>query len=121
MTDGGSAGFEVAGSLVFAASVLLLGASFISLGLFASSLTENQTVAAVLSFGALLFFWVIGWASDLIQIEQVGSFIDKISLLTHYQSFVAGTLNTTDIVYYILFIAFFLYATYRVVEKRSWR
>jgi len=46
--------------------IFLLGSAFISLGIFTSSLTQNQIIAAVLSFGALLMFWVIGWLKNLV-------------------------------------------------------
>src|SRR5262249_56204828 len=42
----------------------LMGATFIAVGVFASSLTENQIVAAVTTFGVLLIFWILGWSAD---------------------------------------------------------
>ncbi|MFC1808736.1 ABC transporter permease subunit [Candidatus Omnitrophota bacterium] len=101
--------------------VFLLGASFISFGLFASSITENQTIAAVLSFGALLLFWLVGWAGDFLNIQWLAVTLTEISLLSHYRNFVAGIIDTNDLIYYVLFIIFSLYLTLRVVEKRNWR
>jgi ABC-2 type transport system permease protein len=46
--------------------LLLLGSAFIAAGLFASSLTENQIVAAMTTFGILLLFWVISWTADTV-------------------------------------------------------
>ena len=100
---------------------LLLGISFCSLGLFASSLSENQTIAAVFSFGSLLLFWLVGWAEEFVHTKWLGAFLKNVSLVTHYQNFISGLVNTNDLVYYGLFTAFFLYLTYRVVEKRTWR
>lgn len=107
--------------LVAGGGLMLVGASFLSLGLFASSLTENQTIAAVLSFGMLLLFWVIGWASEFARIPWLVKFFSEISMITHFRNFVFGLIDTNDIVYYVLFIGFFLYCTFRVIEKRSWR
>ncbi len=101
--------------------IFLLGASFIALGVFASSLTENQTVAAVVSFGALLLFWLVGWAGDFLQTEWLGLALREVSLLSHYQNFVSGIIDTNDLIYYVLFIGFSLYLTQRVIEKRNWR
>ncbi|MBN1492551.1 MAG: ABC transporter permease [Candidatus Omnitrophica bacterium] len=101
--------------------VFLLGISFLAFGVFASSLTENQTIAAVVSFGGLLLFWLVGWAGDFLDVQWLGITLREVSLLSHYQNFVTGVIDTNDILYYVLFIIFCLYLTQRVVEKRSWR
>jgi ABC-2 type transport system permease protein len=101
--------------------VFLLGASFLALGVFASSLTENQTIAAVVSFGALLIFWLVGWAGDFLESEWLGITLKELSPLSHYRNFVAGIIDTNDLIYYVFFIVFSLYLTHRVVEKRNWR
>jgi ABC-2 type transport system permease protein len=100
--------------------LVLLGAAFIALGIFASSLTENQIVAAVLAFGALLFFWVIGWAANFAPIK-VGKVLTQISLLEHFDNFAKGIIDTKDIVYYITLILFFLFITLRSLESKKWR
>jgi ABC-2 type transport system permease protein len=101
--------------------VFLLGASFLSLGVFASSLTENQTIAAVVSFGSLLIFWLVGWAGDFLESEWLGIALRELSPLSHYRNFVAGIIDTNDLLYYVFFIVFSLYLTQRVIEKRNWR
>ena len=63
--------------------VLLLGSSFMSLGIFTSSLTQNQIIAAVLSFGALLMLWVIGWAKSYVGVDNGRSY----RLPFRYQAF----------------------------------
>lgn len=98
---------------------ILLGCTFISVGVFASSLTENQIIAAVISFVSLLTMWIIDYLAGF-----VGGIIAKIlnwfSLFSRYSDFNAGLLNLSPIVYYISFSAVFVFLTIRVIEKRRW-
>jgi ABC-2 type transport system permease protein len=98
----------------------LLGAGFISLGVFTSSLTENQIVAAVFSFGALLLFWVFGWAKAIAG-PDIGGVLEHISIIGHFSSFVTGLIDTRDVVFYLLFIFFWLFLTLRFLNTRYWR
>ncbi len=100
--------------------IVLLGASFISLGIFTSSLTENQIVAAVLSFGALLLLWLLGWAKAVTG-PPLGNILAHISIINHLDSFVRGLIDTRDLVFYILFIFFWLFLTLRFLNSRYWR
>jgi ABC-2 type transport system permease protein len=81
--------------------VILLGASFISLGIFTSSLTENQIVAAVLSFGAILLLWLLGWAETVVA-PPLGGILGRISIINHMDPFVRGLIDTRDLVFYLL-------------------
>jgi ABC-2 type transport system permease protein len=98
----------------------LVGLSFVAVGIFASSLTENQIVAAMLSFGFLLLFWVVGWMSDLTG-GSVASVLKQVSLLTHADPFYKGLIDIKDFLFYVLFILFFIFSTLRVMEVRKWR
>jgi len=100
--------------------ILLLGSSFLSLGTFTSSLTQNQIVAAVLSFGSLLMFWVIGWAKSFTD-PGTGSFMEYLSITKHFDTFSKGVLDSRDLLYYVIFIAFFLFLTLRQMESYRWR
>jgi ABC-2 type transport system permease protein len=100
--------------------VFLLGSAFLSLGLFTSSLTQNQIVAAVLSFGALLMFWVIGWMKELVG-PAAGQWIQYISITNHFSNFAKGVIDSRDFLYYIFFIALFLFLTLRQMESHRWR
>jgi ABC-2 type transport system permease protein len=95
--------------------LLLLGAAFLSLGLFTSSLAQNQVVAAVLAFGALLLFWVIGWAQFQLP-PWLGSLAGYLSIVSHYEDFAKGVLDSRDIAYYVAFTVFFLFLTLRRVK-----
>jgi ABC-2 type transport system permease protein len=99
--------------------LVLLGGTALSIGIFASSLTANQIVAAVVS-GAILFgLWVIGIvATNTPQaLQQVLSYL---SISSHSAAFEAGIIDTRDIVYYVSITALFLYASIRSLEASRW-
>jgi ABC-2 type transport system permease protein len=96
--------------------LFLLGGSLISAGLFASSLTENQIVAAVISFGILLVFWILGASSD-----ADNSILGYISIINHLDNFTKGVIALRDTIYYLSFIFFGLFLTYIMVESERWR
>lgn len=100
--------------------IFLLGSAFLSLGVFTSSITQNQIIAAVLSFGALLMFWVIGWTKNLVG-PAMGNFVDYLSVIKHFDSFAKGVLDSRDFVYYLLFILLCLFLTLRQMESYRWR
>jgi ABC-2 type transport system permease protein len=100
--------------------LFLLGAAFIALGTLASSLTENQIVAAAISFGVLLIFWVIGWSSQFAS-GDVGRLISHLSLLDHFDSFPKGVIDTKDVVFFVSFMVLCLFLTLRSLESHRWR
>jgi ABC-2 type transport system permease protein len=100
--------------------LLLMGAMFAAVGLFASSLTENQIVAAVVAFGILLSFWIIGWLANFVS-GPVGAVLTHLSLLEHNDTFAKGVLDTKDVIYYLDFIALALFLALRSLESRRWR
>lgn len=100
--------------------LLLMGAAFMALGIFISSLTENQIIAATVSFGSALLFWVLSWSSTLSG-EKVGAVLRQLSILEHLESFNKGILALSDLSFFVLFIAFFLFLTLRSLETHRWR
>jgi ABC-2 type transport system permease protein len=98
---------------------LLLGATYIAVGVFASSLTENQVIAVIISYVSLLIMWLADSVSNL-----VGGFASKVlnwfSILSRYDDFNRGILGLSPVVYYLSFTAVFLFLTVRVIEKRRW-
>ncbi len=98
---------------------MLLGGAFISVGVFASSLTENQIIAAIISFVSLLIMWI----ADSLKLILGGSFsklLGWFSLLSRYSDFNSGIIGLSPIVYYLSFIALFLFITGLMIEKRRW-
>ncbi|HKD00086.1 MAG TPA: ABC transporter permease subunit [Methylomirabilota bacterium] len=100
--------------------LLLMGATFIAVGVFASSLTENQIVAAVTTFGVLLIFWILGWSADYAG-GSIGRVLQFLSILEHNDSFSKGVLDTKDLLYYVNFTALALFLTLRSLEARRWK
>lgn len=99
----------------------LLGALFIATGLFASALTENQIVAAFISFGLLLMFWLLGALGAVLGDTPVGNLVAYLSFLEHYDRLVRGLLDMKDIVYYLSGITLMLFLTHRVIESQRWK
>ncbi|MBI5604131.1 MAG: ABC transporter permease subunit [Deltaproteobacteria bacterium] len=102
------------------AGLILMTASFVSLGLFTSALTQNQIIAAVAGFGALLMFWIIGWAGS-VSGPAVSSVVHYLSLLEHMDPFSKGVLDSRDLVYYLIFSIFFIFLTLRYLDSRKIR
>ena len=101
---------------MFAAGLLglaLLLAGFAAVGLFMSTLTQHQTVAAVSTFGVLLLFWILDWAGEGLGGESVLAYL---SLLNHYEPFLRGMVDTRDAVYHLLFIVTFLALSVRRLD-----
>ncbi|MDH5229366.1 MAG: ABC transporter permease subunit [Gammaproteobacteria bacterium] len=94
--------------------LLLLLASFSAAGLYASCLTEQPAVAAVISFGFLIILWLGDWA---VQTDNtLASLFAYISLLTHYEPLLQGQINSADLFYYLLFSLTFLVLSIRRLD-----
>jgi len=100
--------------------MILLGASFLAVGLFFSSLTRNQIVAGMFTFAVLLLLWVIDWLGSLggPTFESVVSYL---SLTGHLEDFLRGVVDTRHLVYYLSFITFGLFLTAKAVDSERWR
>ena len=109
------------GLLILASYVgfLLYGAVCVAMCVFASSLTENQIVSAVLGFVMLFMLMVVDYLAFL-----VGGFGSKVlswlSLNERYQDFSAGLFDVTSIIFMLSFVAAFGYFTVRVLERKRW-
>ncbi len=102
--------------------LILIMASFSAAGLYMSTLTRQPAIAAISSFGLLLFLWMINWAgnnvSDKLPGKQSGDgILNWFSLLNHFEPLLKGLFSTTDIIYYLLFICSFLVFAVRRLER----
>jgi ABC-2 type transport system permease protein len=109
----------IAGSYI---GLLLLGAVFVAIGLFASSVTNNQIIAFLLA--ALLCFFV-HWGFDFVSrlpifIGNGDDIVQMLGVDYHYRSISRGIIDSADVVYYGSVIALFLLLTRFVLEKRKW-
>jgi ABC-2 type transport system permease protein len=101
------------------AGIMLLGGSLLALGEFISSLTENQLIAAVLTFAAFLFVWVLDLGRNAS--GGVGSVLQYLSVIRHYDDFTKGIVDTSSLVYYASFTVFFIFLTVRSIDSMRWR
>jgi len=93
--------------------LLLLLASFCSIGLYLSTLTAQPVVAAVSTFGLLLLLWIINLTSAS---ANGGGLLDYLSLMSHFQPLLRGIFSSSDIVYYLLLIGTFLVLSIRRLD-----
>ena len=100
--------------------LLLMGGSFLSVGLFISSLTKNQIVAAMATFAVFLLLWVINWMSSFVG-PTTQAILSTLSLTEHFDDFARGIIDTKHLIYYVSFIAFGLFLTMKSVDSERWR
>jgi ABC-2 type transport system permease protein len=100
--------------------LLLIGGTFISYGLFISSLTKNQIVAGVLTFCTLLMLLLVSWLQDFV--GPVGrAVISALAVFEHFEDFSKGVIDTKHLVYYASVITFGLFLTAKSVDSERWR
>ncbi|HXZ86976.1 MAG TPA: ABC transporter permease [Candidatus Binataceae bacterium] len=98
----------------------LLATTFVAVGLFTSSLTQNQIIAAISSFGLLILLFVISWPAEAGG-GAVWSLLKYLSLPEHFSTLVRGVIDTSDIVFFLSMILVALFLTQRSVESARWR
>ncbi len=99
---------------------LLLGAALIAIGVFISSLTENQLIAAIGSFAVMMFIMMIDSFASLIPVEFISNILLKISFMTRYTDFVNGILNFANVLFFLSIAVIFNFFTVRILEKKRW-
>jgi ABC-2 type transport system permease protein len=106
--------------LTGALALLLVGAAFIALGLFLSTLTRNQIVAGVLGFGMALLFWVLGWLDEPTA-GAATKVIAYLGITNHIEDLMKGVVDLKDLVFYLSFTLFGLFLSVQSVESQRWR
>jgi ABC-2 type transport system permease protein len=102
------------------AGLLVLGGAFLSIGLFASTLNENQIVSAAIGFALLLIFWVLGFAQQASGsgVQQV---LSLLSFASHFSNLSGGVIDTQDVLFFLSVAGFFLFLGVVALEARKWR
>jgi ABC-2 type transport system permease protein len=100
--------------------LLFMGGCFISVGLLISSLTRNQIVAGMLTFGVFLLLWVIDWIGAFAG-PAVEPIVNYLSITQHFDDFAKGVIDTKHVVYYVSFMTFGLFLTAKSVDSERWR
>lgn len=126
MTHIGPVTSEIVGSVI---AVLLVGAAFIAIGLFISSLTENQLSAAVITISIILVMVALGFINQIGSDEEgtrlvsnyvVRFVIDWVSVFSRFGYFTYGIFDISALIYYLSLAGVFVFLTVRVYEKRRW-
>ena len=99
---------------------MFMGAAFVSIGLYISSLTENQIIAAVATFGVLFLLYLIDFFSTVVTAPILREIISFVSITTKFKDFSMGIIDIGAIVYYIGVVVVFVYLTVFHIEKRRW-
>lgn len=101
-------------------AIVLVGAAFIAVGLFVSSLTENQIAAAVASMVVLLMFFLVDTLAARVSVEWIQSLLYDLSFYTRYYEFTCGIFNLSSVLFFVSAAVLFNFFTVRVFEKRRW-
>lgn len=102
------------------AGLFLLGCAFLALGTFASTLTRNQIISAIITFGVLLLLWFIGEAKSTGG-PVVGSVLEYVSVSKHFEGLSKGLIDSRDVLFYFVFSILFLFLTLRQMSSYRWR
>lgn len=101
--------------------LFLMGAAYIALGMWCSSMTENQIIAAALSLGIGLFCLIAGFSVAPGTENLAAQIVRNISLTTRLEDFGQGVIDTGHVVYYLSFAFVFIFLTLRTLESKKWR
>jgi len=112
--------FDVAPLAAAYLGIFLLGTAFIACGMFVSSLTENQVVSAMGTYGILVFFWFLTWNEEAASQRLLGLLL-RLSLFDRFYNFARGVIDTKDVVFFVVFSGFFLFLTLQSLNVRAWR
>jgi len=100
--------------------LLLMGAAFLAIGLFVSSLTENQIIAALGTFALLLILWAIGWGADATA-GSISDILRHVSASDHIDGFTKGVIETRDVIYFVDVTIVFLVFGLLSLQTRRWK
>ena len=113
----GPSGAEIVGCLI---GIILIGAAFVAIGLFISSLTENQLAAAVITISVIIVMLLLNIVNDIISVYAIRAVIDWVCVISRFTNFTYGILDFSAMIYYLSLASVFILLTNRVYEKRRW-
>ena len=112
--------FEVIPVLTSYLGLALVGLSFVSIGTFFSSLTENQIIAAIITFGVILLLWALEWTAAFVP-GTIGRIMSGMSVYNHFGDFNRGVINSNDMLFFINITIFFAAMTLLNLQRRTWK
>ncbi len=103
--------------------IFMVGGLYMAIGCFASAMTRNQIVAAMISFAIGVVFFMLSFLAGQLPTETnwATKALDCVSVWRQMQEFARGVVDTRYLVFYLTATAFFLFLTCRVVESRRWK
>lgn len=101
-------------------AIICCAAAFISIGLFISSLTENQLISCVVTLGVFLALYLLDSLYSIINVAWAQYLIYWFSMFRRFDSFSQGIFSFADLIYYITICAVFVFLTIRILEKKRW-
>ena len=111
---------NLSGALGALLAFYLLGAALIAVGMFISSVTESQAVAAGLCFGILLVNYFLSTLAGFLSSSVLSSFFAELSLFSRFEELTGGVLDLRTLVFFLSVAGVFLYLTVQSMEKRRW-
>ena len=112
---------DVGGTVGSYIGLLMIGAVYVAIGLFASSLTDNQIVAFIFALLTCFFFYgVTDWILGIPALRSVEGFIAFLGLQDHYNSISRGVIDSRDMIYFLGFIVIFVFLTKTRIASRKW-
>jgi ABC-2 type transport system permease protein len=100
--------------------LLLQGGALLAIGTLVSTMTRNQIIAAGATFAVCLLLWILDWVSTY-ETAAWAKVVSYLSVVTHYEPFSKGVLDSRDVVFYLSVIFFGLFLTARSMESVRWR
>jgi len=100
--------------------LLLQAGGLLAVGTFISTLTKNQIIAGAATFGVCLMLWVMEWVAGY-ETAAWARVLAYLSVITHFESFAKGVLDSKDALYYVSLIFLGLFLTSRSMESLRWR
>jgi ABC-2 type transport system permease protein len=101
--------------------LLLYGLAILAIGLFISTLTENQIIAAILSFGAIMVLWLVDVVAQNSESATSKGVLTYLSILSHLDDFMKGVLASSNVIFYVSLMLMALFLTYRSIDSLRWR
>ncbi|MBA2404040.1 MAG: ABC transporter permease subunit [Bdellovibrionales bacterium] len=101
-------------------AVTMNACAYIALGLFCSSISGNQIIAALLSVLGIMFLWMITWGGHLNSNYVVAEIFTYIGITSHFERLLRGIIGTQDIIYYSTFVLVFSFLTVKSLGRRNW-
>ena len=100
--------------------LLLQAGGLLAMGTFISTLTKNQIIAGAATFGVCLLLWVLEWVAGY-ETATWAKVLAYLSVITHFESFAKGVIDSKDVIYYVSVIFLGLFLTARSMESLRWR